>query len=243
MITNISTERLAVISDLHLGNPLSKCGRDVTSFVNFCAQRGYDLCINGDTIDIAQFSFRKLVRDVPPVFHAIRLARNNGCRIFYLVGNHDIMLEHFLDDWGAFETAPFLNVSSGDKRIRIEHGHLYDPFFIKFPNIYTFCTWIAGFFLKLHPKFYTLSLKFGKIVSCLYPGKDERIAGEHPNFNLAALEMFRRGFDTVVFGHTHHVGQVEIQPGKWYFNTGSWMSRQHYLFIENGLVTLKIWKN
>ena len=241
MITNIEIDRLVVISDLHLGNPLSKCGKDVTEFVGFCAEKGYDLCINGDIIDISQFSFRNIAHDVPPVFHAIRQAREKGCRVFYLVGNHDIILEYFLDDWGVFETAPFLNVSSGDKRIRIEHGHLYDPFFIKYPNLYEVSTWLAGFFLKLYPPFYSMAMRFEAKLASLYPNAGNRIEGEHPNFNLAALELFRRGFDTVVFGHTHHVGEVEMGDNKWYFNTGSWMAEQHYLFIENGQTSLMKW--
>ena len=52
------------------------------------------------------------------------------------MGNHDIALEHFLTDVGRMRVVPFLSVTSGDKRIRVEHGHMYDDMFLRFPRMY-----------------------------------------------------------------------------------------------------------
>ena len=31
------------------------------------------------------------------------------------------------------------------------------------------------------------------------------------SFRESALELSRRGFDTIIFGHTHHLGKVELR--------------------------------
>ena len=135
MITEIRDQKLVVISDLHLGNPFSQAKKSTVEFFYWAAANGYDIVINGDGFEIAQVSFAKIARDVPEVFHAIKSFTNRGRNVYYVIGNHDIVMEHFLNDWGGFKMAPFLNVWSGDKRIRVEHGHLYDPAFVNNPEL------------------------------------------------------------------------------------------------------------
>ncbi|MEK6579624.1 MAG: metallophosphoesterase [Bdellovibrionota bacterium] len=242
MITDVRSERLIVISDLHLGNPFSHARERVIGFLRWAALNKFDIVINGDVFEIAQVSFGKIAKDVPEVLRALKLAIRSGCNIYYVIGNHDIVLENLLEDWGAFKMAPFLNVRSGSARIRIEHGHLYDPFFIKYPKLYEFCTWIAGFVLHLSPKYYKLWIAFERLKSRLRRRRERGIVGEHPHFYDAAHELLRRGFDSVVFGHTHHVGEVAIgQKGK-YFNPGTWMFGTHYVEIISGIVKLKKWE-
>jgi UDP-2,3-diacylglucosamine pyrophosphatase LpxH len=66
---------------------------------------------------------------------------------------------------------------------------------------------------------------------------------EHPAFTGAARELLRRGFDAVVFGHTHVPGSLALDGGKVYCNPGSWMSRGNYVAIENGAVELRRWRD
>ena len=242
MITEIRDRKLVVISDLHLGNPFSKAKNPTVEFLHWAARNGYDVVINGDGFEIAQVSFAKIARDVPEVFHALKTFTARGRNVYYVIGNHDIVLEHFLNDWGGFKMAPFLNVWSGGKRIRIEHGHLYDPFFVKHPELYEFLTWFAGLALKLHPSLYRLWIKWEKIKSKLKAKQfNGSIPGEHGSFRDAALELAARGFDAVVFGHTHHSGKGELKDGAMYYNTGSWLIGTPYLEIIDGQCTLRRW--
>jgi UDP-2,3-diacylglucosamine pyrophosphatase LpxH len=241
VITNIESDRLVVISDLHLGNPFSTSRAQVIDFLHWAANSGYDVCINGDGLEMAQASLKSLVRDVPDFFQALSALARKGRRAFYIVGNHDMVLENFLDNWGGVQVVPFLNVRSGAKRIRIEHGHLYDPFFVNHPELYEFLTWFGGFFLKIHPKFYKIWIRFEKF-RLGRRFKKTGIVGEPPQFKEAALELARRGFDTVIFGHTHHIGESELGPSWRYINPGSWMLTTHYVAIENGSAELKLWQ-
>ena len=77
--------------------------------------------------------------------------------------------------------------------------------------------------------------------SCIRLARNPQILGEHANFSEAANELANRGFDYVVFGHTHHVGEIELAEGQKYFNSGSWMWDTHYVEIVNGQVSLKRW--
>lgn len=242
MITTAKTEKLVVISDLHLGNPFSEAKKQVIPFLKWAASEGYDVCINGDGLEIAQSSFKKMAFDVPELFRALGEIRRKGREIYYVTGNHDIALEHFLEDWGMMKVSPFLNVLSGTSRIRVEHGHIYDPFFVKNPRLYEVLTHLAGFLLKVHPRLYKLWITFEKWQSHLRARKTG-IIGEHPNFKVAAEELSRRGFDAIVFGHTHHPGVSELENGSKYYNAGSWMLSSHYVLIENGQVELKEYRN
>ena len=242
MITEIRDQKLAVISDLHLGNPFSKAKNATVDFFYWAERAGYDVVINGDGFEIAQVSFSKIARDVPEVFHALKTFTSRGRNVYYVIGNHDIVLENFLNDWGGFKMAPFLNVWSGGKRIRIEHGHLYDPFFVKYPELYEFLTWAAGFALHVNPGVYKAWIAFEKIKSKLFWKKTKGgIVGEHVAFREAATELAQRGFDAVIFGHTHHPGKASLPDGAEYYNSGSWLIGTPYIDVADGKIELRNW--
>ena len=67
MITTIRSQRLVVISDLHLGNPFSRSHRRIAAFLRWAARERYDVVINGDGLEIAQASFRKLAHELPEI--------------------------------------------------------------------------------------------------------------------------------------------------------------------------------
>jgi UDP-2,3-diacylglucosamine pyrophosphatase LpxH len=231
---------MVVISDLHLGNPFSTQSRRIYEFMRWAAREGFDVCINGDGLEIAQSSFAKMTTEVPEFLRALSDVKKLGREVYYVVGNHDIALEHFLDDWGMMKASPFLNLTSGVSRIRIEHGHLYDPFFVKHPHLYEFLTRLGGIPLRLFPKSYRLWIRFERWKSGRR-AKRTGITGEPRAFAIAAAEIARRGFDTVIFGHTHHAGQVDLENGAVYYNPGSWLLTPHYVEIREGKSTLKTW--
>lgn len=241
MITSAKAKKLVVISDIHLGNPFSKGRDEALRFLKWAAMENYDICINGDGLEIAQVSFEKLAEEIPVVVRTLKEINKMGINVYYVVGNHDIALEHFLEDWGSLKVCPFLNLSSGENRIRIEHGHLYDPFFVKFPVAYEILTRFAGIFLEINPNLYKLWIKIEKIFTQMR-FKKSSIVGELPEFQEAAFEICQRGFDAVIFGHTHHMGEVSLPENKKYYNSGSWLMSFNYLEIINGNVQLKNWK-
>src|SRR5262249_52185449 len=149
VITAIREERLLVVSDIHLGNPLYRRRHRFVDFLRFACQNDYPVCINGDGVDIVQNSSARLTHDLRGCNREFAQFAARGLPIYYTVGNHDIVLEQFLDDWGVVRVAPFLNVDSGDRRIRIEHGHVYDEMFVKYPRTYDVITMLGSAMLRV----------------------------------------------------------------------------------------------
>ncbi|HEY8278594.1 MAG TPA: UDP-2,3-diacylglucosamine diphosphatase [Bdellovibrionota bacterium] len=239
MITQVSCRKMVVFSDLHLGNPFSQVRRKTVRFIRWAVSQGYDICINGDGFDVAQVSLGRFTQDVPEVLQALKEAVRCGSSVYYVVGNHDIVFEHFLFDWSGFKLAPFLNVRCGGARFRVEHGHLYDPFFVASPRLYDLSTWVGGLLLKVNPALYRMWIRFERLKSRWLnidgmPG----IEGEPASFYCSAAKIEARGFDGVVFGHTHHSGSALLPLGGTYLNPGSWMLSSNFVRIEDGRAEL-----
>ena len=149
MIVDATLKRALVVSDLHIGNPFSDASRSFGSFLEYAERERFHVCINGDGLEILQTSFANLASDASDVIRRIRALIARGLSVYYVVGNHDIVLEHYLESWADIRICPFLNLRSGGRRIRVEHGHLYDPFFVNHPRLYESLTRAAGPLLRV----------------------------------------------------------------------------------------------
>ncbi len=241
MIIDAEFERLFVISDLHLGNPASTARDRLLGFLDHAIECGAGLCINGDGFEMLQTSMSRLAADAVPVVKRLHVLGERVGPVRYVIGNHDMVLEHFIEGWMLATLSPFLNVRSGDQRIRVEHGHLYDPFFAKHPDVYEAAAWLAGRFLALSPDTYALWTRAQKRLEDRRKRAtvdDEASSSVH--YYEAAEMLLQRGFDTVVFGHTHNAEVVDLDSGT-YVNSGNWLQGNWYVDIEAGQVSLRRW--
>lgn len=251
MKTTVREDRLLVVSDVHMGNRLHRTRRAFREFVQFALDHRYSICMNGDGIDIAQLSLSHLVSDLTPSLGIFLKFGENDLRIYYTVGNHDIALEHFLNDVGRMHVVPFLSVHSGDQRIRVEHGHMYDDMFLRFPRLYYLFTAIGRLAIGISPRVYealhVFNVNFirfsnwalhgfGLFKKNEEPAPIDSIPGEQPYFRRGAEATGLRGFDAVVFGHTHHHGTYVLADDVRYYNTGSWFSNPHCVAIDQGRI-------
>jgi UDP-2,3-diacylglucosamine pyrophosphatase LpxH len=249
MKTAVREDRMLVVSDIHMGNRMHRTRRAFTEFVQFALDHRYSVCINGDGIDIAQLSLSLLVSDLTPSLGLFLKFWENDLRIYYTVGNHDIALEHFLTDVGRMKVVPFLSVTSGDKRIRVEHGHMYDDMFLRFPRLYYAFTLIGRFAIGIGPRTYhamhvlndaciaaleQVLSGFGLLKKTAPPPDENWIKGERACFREGAEASGIRGFDAVIFGHTHFEGTATLFDGTEYYNTGGWFGDPYCVAIDNG---------
>lgn len=241
MLIQTQEERLLVISDLHLGNPYSLAAPRLRRFMTWAGERGFSLVINGDGLEILQASFTALAQQSVDSLGMLRQITSRGGRVYYVVGNHDLPLEHLLGTWLKDHISPFLNVDSGTQRIRIEHGHLYDPFFVNHPRAYDLATRAVGPFLHLYPDVYRLWSMYQR-------WKEARRKRRHPDrpghgsaFHEAAEMLLARGFDTVIFGHTHKPEVSVMDRGGTYINSGNWLRDSTFVQILHGHCTLMRW--
>jgi UDP-2,3-diacylglucosamine pyrophosphatase LpxH len=248
MNTDVREERLIITSDLHMGNRLFPINRSFVELAKFALRNDFSLCVNGDGVDVIQMSFAQLTRQLGAAAAIFKKYPDAGLRIYYTVGNHDIVLEHFLQDWGGVVVVPFINVESGERRIRVEHGHMYDDNFLTYPGLYTAVMVLGRWAISIHPRVYegleganSAVVAIGHLTRRLRgaeaePEMPDGIVGEHPSFRMAAEEISMRGFDAVVLGHTHRPGKVRLQSGGMYFNTGAWMMKPYCVAIDEGRV-------
>jgi UDP-2,3-diacylglucosamine pyrophosphatase LpxH len=240
VIIDTVQERLLVVSDLHVGNPYSAASRNLGQFFEYAEREGYNVCINGDGFEILQARFASLAADSVGVLRSIRRLIDGGRSVFYVIGNHDIALENFITTWSGIQITPFLNVTSGASRIRIEHGHLYDPSFVKSPRVYEWLTRAAGPLLHIYPDVYRLWASYENAKHRLLRGLKGGV-GRDSIYHEAAHMLLSRGFDVVVFGHTHRAEDVLFEPGRRYVNSGNWVRGGTFVEIEQGRVALRRW--
>lgn len=245
--TIVNEEHLYIISDLHLGNPSFVNGERLDSFLKYLSKINGNLCINGDGIDLLQLSVPKLTSDLQSILNSLLNFCNQGNKkIYYVIGNHDVYMEAFLEDSGVFSVVPFIDVISGGQRIHIEHGHLYDPLFLFYPKLYIQMSKLLGLLVLVSPAFFHLWFKIWRFISWIRNRKKLKLQDppiDNPNYISAARELFDRGFDTVIFGHTHHSGMQAIDKNRIYANAGSWTDESmHYIRIDNGSVHLMEWR-
>ena len=255
MITNVQEERLIVVSDMHLGSFFCQPQRALARFFEFACDGRWNICINGDGIDVIHTSLENIVRETSQMLARIRQIMPPETAVYYTIGNHDIILEQYLHTWGTLRLVPFLNVHSGATRIRIEHGHLYDSFFMNHGPLQEKMTRATTYLLKIYPPWYhwhrlprylkhrstTLPIVGPFFKRRFEPDDGLRIPGQKPAFIRGADELSRRGFDVVIFGHTHQAGVYPLTTGARYMNTGSWFRDPHYVTIDRGVVELKAW--
>ena len=240
---------MLITSDTHIGSLFYNARAGFVRLMDYAAGEGYPICLNGDGIDVLHTTLGKMTLEAAALLREFRRI-SERTTIYYTIGNHDIILEHGIGDWGGLQLVPFLNVNSGGKRIRVEHGHLYDPFLMKHPDLQPALTRFIGWCCRFYPPWYQweehikdvryrhLPKLFGKKHDGLVFREDE-----NPTFIEAAEELSQRGFDAVIFGHTHHAGTMPLKGNRaQYYNTGCWSRDPHYITIEEGDISLKPWR-
>lgn len=237
MILTAAEERLVVVSDLHLGSPASKAEQSFGAFLDEVAASGRALCINGDGFDLLQSTPARLAVSGFPMLQRLHSLAAGGLRIYYVLGNHDLALEHVLFDL-PFVVSPFLNLMSGDRRIRIEHGHLHDPVYARAPAVYEFGGRVGRLALLAHADLYGVysRAQMRLDLSRRRPGRSR----PYPHHG-AASDLFQRGFDAVVFGHTHIPELVELGGGT-FVNCGDWVTKRTCVTIDSGRIELDEWQ-
>jgi UDP-2,3-diacylglucosamine pyrophosphatase LpxH len=225
---------MVVLSDLHLGSPASTAHRDLLPFLDEVAESGRALCINGDGFDLLQGSATSLATEGFPALARLQEMAMAGVPIYYVLGNHDLVLEHLLFDL-PFTVTPFLNLVSGDRLIRIEHGHVYEPFFVRHPGLYELGGRVSKVALFAKSDTYALWASAVERVDAR-----RRVGGRQYPHHAAALDLFARGFDAVVFGHTHKPELTELEGGT-FVNDGDWFGHRSIVTIDHGHLALAEW--
>ena len=231
---------LVVISDVHLGTYGSRA-EELVKYLRSIKPK--TLVLNGDIIDIWQFSKRYFPAAHMQVIREITSFLSQGTMVYYVTGNHDEMLRRFT----GFKIANFeivnkivLNLPTG--RAWIFHGDVFDTtmrhskWLAKLGGkgydilimINTFMNWVSE---KLGRGRISLSKKIKNSV--------KGVVSYVSNFELTAAELaITNGYDYVVCGHIHQpeIRQIQTKNGAqvMYLNSGDWVENSTALEYHEG---------
>ena len=235
---------LVVIADVHLGTYGARAS-ELVSYLRSIQPR--TLVLNGDIIDIWQFSKHYFPTDHMQVLKEITSLLSKGTKVYYITGNHDEMLRKFKGfSMGNFEIQNKLILPLTTGTAWIFHGDVFD-------TTMKHSKWIA----KLGGKGYDLLIVLNTIVNwfseklgrgrvSLSKKVKDSVKGVIKfvnNFEETAAEIaINNGYQFVVCGHIHHpqIKKMTNANGEsvMYLNSGDWVENSTALEYDKEQWTL-----
>mgnify|MGYP001271907723 FL=1 len=219
---------VAVISDVHLGT-YGCHAKQLLTYLNSIQPK--KLVLNGDIIDIWQFSKSYFPKSHLRVIKKIIDMASDGVEVIYVTGNHDEMLRKFSDTTiGNISIVDKVVLELDGKKAWIFHGDVFD---VSIQN----AKWLA----KLGGYGYDLLILLNRFINwCLERfGKEKyslskriknsvKSAVKYINdFEEVASELaIENRYDYVICGHIHQPKMLlkENKHGKtMYLNSGDWV--------------------
>lgn len=218
---------ILVISDIHLGSPVSK----VKSLAKVLKNEKYDhLVINGDCFD-NKYIHRYKKRHWNILSLLRKIAKKK--KVTFIIGNHDIKSKNIIKILGL-EFVEKLELEVNGKKMLFIHFHQFDPFIFKHPWITNLAEQIYYFFQSIDR-----SKKFSRWLK----RTSKSFLKIKSNIRSKALAYIKdKEYDVIFGGHIHYAESfVCSETGKEYHNSGSFCDEPcHYLLIDQkGKVSLK----
>ncbi len=219
---------VAVISDVHLGT-YGCHAKQLLTYLNSIQPK--KLILNGDIIDIWQFSKRYFPKSHLRVLKKIIEMASEGVEVIYITGNHDEMLRKFSDTTvGNISIVDKIVLDLDGKKAWFFHGDVFD---VSIQN----AKWLA----KLGSYGYDFLIVLNRLVnwSLEIAGKEKYSLSKKiknsvksavkyiSDFEEVVSELaIENGYDYVVCGHIHQPKMLikENKNGKtMYLNSGDWI--------------------
>lgn len=234
---------LVVLSDIHLGTYGCQ-SKELLRYMNSIKPKM--VVLNGDIIDMWQFSKRYWPKSHMQVVHKIINWVSKGVKVYYITGNHDEMLRKFEGfKMGKLSIENKLVLNLDGKKTWIFHGDVFDvtmqhsKWLTRLGShgydllilINAFCNWV--------------SVKMGKGKISLSKNIKNSVKSAVKFINdfekTAADIAISNGYDYVLCGHIHHPEMKTITTGHGqveYLNSGDWIENLTALEYNNKAWTL-----
>lgn len=232
-----------VVSDVHLGAVPAETERAFRAFLAHAAEVASGLLINGDLFD-AWFATRHfVVRHHVRVLAAVADVVDAGVPVYFVGGNHDAIEyggEVLRDDFGVILLEDPAHLDIAGYRALVVHGDGVRPGPAGYPQ-----------YRKRHPVLRSPAFRWAAQRMTHVDSIYDRVAawsatrafvarharGEDtgPKPAAAPIEAWARAAlraepttDVVLAGHSHLPVLAEVDPGRYYINTGDWISHMSY---------------
>ena len=227
---------VAILSDLHLGTYGCRAKEIVTYLKSISPQI---LILNGDVIDIWQFTKHYFPSAHVAVIKEILNLMTSGTRVIYVTGNHDEMLRRYSDlELGQFQLTDKLVIEIDHKMTWVFHGDVFD----------NTTKGSAKFWAKMGSNGYAVLLGFNRFINKLLKlfGREKvslsKKVMQTVNESIVKIDEFEtlvgelaieKKYDYVICGHIHQPKKRVItnQEGSvTYLNSGDWV--EHLTSLE-----------
>lgn len=230
---------IVVISDVHLGT-YGCHAQELLKYLKSIKPK--QVILNGDIIDIWQFSKRYWPKSHMKVVKLIMEWISKGVKVHYVTGNHDEMLRKFVGfRLGSFHIVNKVVLTIDKKKAWIFHGDVFDV-------TMQHSKWIAklgahGYdlliLLNSAVNFFSKKLGRGPVSMSKKIKNSVKSAVKFINNfeNIAAEIAIENGYDYVICGHIHQpeMRQIETQDGSvLYLNSGDWIENLTALEYHRG---------
>jgi len=219
---------VVVISDVHLG-PYGCHAKELLKYLKSIKPK--TLILNGDIIDIWQFSKSYWPESHMKVIRKLMKFVSEGVQVHYLTGNHDEMLRKFDGmEMGSFHLQNKLILELDGKKAWFFHCDVFDvtmqhsKWLAKLGAVgYDTLILINSFVNWVLTAFGREKMSFSKKIKAKFKDAVKFIN----SFEQTAAELaIEKGYEYVVCGHIHQAEQREIATadGKvTYLNSGDWV--------------------
>ena len=239
-MTKIKKRQLdyVVISDLHLGTYGCKA-KELFTYLKTIQPKV--LILNGDIIDIWQFSKNYFPKSHMNVIKHITSLLSKRTIVYYITGNHDEMFRKFRGfHIGGLTILNKLILELDHKKAWIFHGDIFDvtmkhsKWLAKLGGIGYDALIIINTFINSISMFFG----YGKLsISKKIKNSVKSAVKFINNFEETASEIaIENGYDYVVCGHIHQPEMREISNSKgktMYLNSGDWIENLTALEYQN----------
>lgn len=230
---------VVVISDVHLGT-YGCHAKELLKYLKSINPK--TIVLNGDIIDIWQFSKNYFPESHMKVIRKILKFITDGVPVYYLPGNHDEMLRKFTDiTFGSLHLTNKLILELDGKRAWMFHGDVFDVTMqhskwlaklgaIGYDSLIILNSMVNWFLTKLGKE----KMSFSKKIKSKF--KDAVKFINHFETTAADLAI-DKGYHYVVCGHIHQseIRRITNDNGSTlYLNSGDWVESLTSLEYANG---------
>lgn len=230
---------LVVLSDVHLGT-YGCHAKELVKYMKSIEPK--EVVLNGDIVDIWQFSKRYWPKSHMKVVKLIMEWVAEGIKVHYIVGNHDEMLRKFIGcKLGSFSIVNKVVMDINGQKAWMFHGDVFDL-------TMQHSKWIAklgatgyDLLILLNRAINYISRKMGRGPISMSKRIKNSVKSAIKFINdfeqIAADIAIGNKYDYVVCGHIHQPEIKEISTPKGsvtYLNSGDWVENLTSLEFNNG---------
>lgn len=246
-------KKILMVSDLHVDTWDEQHRIIFQDFMDYAISDASEVIFLGDLLDLPSnnaFAATNAIRELLGWW--AKLAEN-GVKITYLVGNHDVLMSLFPVHLPRFTMLspsrknPYFRTLGG-RVVFLEHGHMHDP-------LYT-----SGIYGAMHAVEGMLAIDTNVVGAWAL----EKIRDRFPQLRHVEPPAHRPGLpdvinriwekaaqetlnlfpcEGVIMGHTHTPQVLWYGPEKFYLNTGTWVDLSTYVEVSEEELLLKDWRS